>query len=181
MLINTVDSCFLPQYPFQVYRGSCSRHWLHARDQTNRRTDSICRNIGGRSHILRNIRYWGRLNKNWACNVKCYVNQFEPLLRHSSFAGKILKKIGYGYCFALCFLNYALRLGLISLATTPHWIVLIEFFMQGPTYALCYTTIVAYASAISPPGASATVQGIVAGMDDGLGPTFFPLFQQKIF
>jgi len=41
--------------------------------------------------------------------------------------------------------------------------------MQGPTYALCYTTIVAYASAISPPGTSATVQGIVAGMDDGLG------------
>lgn len=41
--------------------------------------------------------------------------------------------------------------------------------MQGPTYALCYTTIVAYASAVSPPGTSATVQGIVAGMDDGLG------------
>lgn len=29
----------------------------------------------------------------------------------------------------------------------------------------------AYASVITPPGASATVQGIVAGMDDGLGFT----------
>lgn len=41
--------------------------------------------------------------------------------------------------------------------------------MQGPTYALCYTTIVAYASKVSPPGTTATVQGIVAGMDDGFG------------
>ncbi|XP_023287706.1 major facilitator superfamily domain-containing protein 6 isoform X2 [Orussus abietinus] len=86
-----------------------------------------------------------------------------------TFSGKILKKLGYGYCFALCFVCYAVRLGLISLAPTPWWVVPIEFFMQGPTYALCYTTIVAYASAISPPGTSATVQGIVAGMDDGFG------------
>ncbi|XP_043488345.1 major facilitator superfamily domain-containing protein 6 [Polistes fuscatus] len=86
-----------------------------------------------------------------------------------SLSGKILKKIGYGYSFAFCLLCYSIRLTLISLASTPWWVVLIEFFMQGPTYALCYTTIVAYASAVSPPGTSATVQGIVAGMDDGLG------------
>ncbi|XP_016843921.1 major facilitator superfamily domain-containing protein 6 [Nasonia vitripennis] len=86
-----------------------------------------------------------------------------------TFSGKILKKIGYGYSFVFCFACYALRLGLISLAPTPRWIVFVEFFMQGPTYALCYTTIVAYASVVAPPGTSATVQGIVAGMDDGLG------------
>lgn len=86
-----------------------------------------------------------------------------------TLSGKILKKIGYGYSFAFCLSCYALRFMLISLASTPWWVVLIEFFMQGPTYALCYTTIVAYASAVSPPGTSATVQGIVAGMDDGLG------------
>jgi len=62
---------------------------------------------------------------------------------------------------------------LISLAPTPWWILPIEFLMQGPTYALCYTTIVAYASAVSPPGTSATVQGIVAGMDDGFGKFFY--------
>ncbi|XP_058803719.1 major facilitator superfamily domain-containing protein 6 [Phymastichus coffea] len=86
-----------------------------------------------------------------------------------TLSGKILKKIGYGYTFVFCFVCYALRLGLISLAPTPYWVVLIEFFMQGPTYALCYTTIVAYASVVAPSGTSATVQGIVAGMDDGLG------------
>lgn len=86
-----------------------------------------------------------------------------------SLSGKILKKFGYGYTFTFCFVCYALRLGLISLAPTPWWVLPVEFFMQGPTYALCYTTIVAYASAVAPPGTSATVQGIVAGMDDGLG------------
>ncbi|XP_077266783.1 major facilitator superfamily domain-containing protein 6-like isoform X1 [Temnothorax americanus] len=86
-----------------------------------------------------------------------------------SLSGKILKKFGYGYTFTFCFVCYALRLGLISLAPTPWWMLPVEFVMQGPTYALCYTTIVAYASVVSPPGTSATVQGIVAGMDDGLG------------
>lgn len=86
-----------------------------------------------------------------------------------SMSGKILKKLGFGYTFTFCFVCYALRFGLISMALTPWWVIPIELFMQGPTYALCYTTIVAYASKVSPPGTSATVQGIVAGMDDGFG------------
>lgn len=84
-------------------------------------------------------------------------------------SGKILKKIGYVHCLSLCFAMYAVRLGLISLITNPWWLVAVELFMQGPTYALCYTCIVAYASAVSPPGTTATVQGLVAGMDDGVG------------
>ncbi|XP_043266069.1 major facilitator superfamily domain-containing protein 6 isoform X2 [Colletes gigas] len=86
-----------------------------------------------------------------------------------SFSGKILKKLGFGYTFTFCFACYALRLYLISLASNPWWVISIELFMQGPTYALCYTTIVAYASKVAPTGTSATVQGIVAGMDDGFG------------
>lgn len=85
------------------------------------------------------------------------------------FAGKIIEVIGYGHCLSLCFLAYGIRLGLISMLKNPWWILPIELVMQGPTYALCYTTIVAYASAISPPGTSATTQGLVAGLDDGLG------------
>lgn len=84
-------------------------------------------------------------------------------------SGKILKKIGYADCLSLCFFMYSIRLGLISMITNPWYLVAIELFMQGSSYALCYTCIVAYASAISPPGTSTTVQGLVAGMDDGLG------------
>ncbi|XP_065170842.1 major facilitator superfamily domain-containing protein 6 [Atheta coriaria] len=86
-----------------------------------------------------------------------------------SISGKILERFGHGHCFSMCFINYALRLGLISVVPSPWWAIPVEFLLQGPTYALTYTTIVAYANAIAPPGASATMQGIAAGMDDGFG------------
>lgn len=90
-------------------------------------------------------------------------------------SGRILKRIGYVHCLSVCFAMYAVRLALISLITNPWWLVGVEFFMQGPTYALCYTCIVAYASAVSPPGTTATVQGLVAGMDDGVGECLWAL------
>lgn len=86
-----------------------------------------------------------------------------------SSIGKILKKLGYGHSLTLCFLAYSIRFSLISLIPTPWWVLPVELFMQGPTYAMCYTTIVAYASAVTPPGTSATMQGLAAGMDDGFG------------
>lgn len=84
-------------------------------------------------------------------------------------SGRILNRLGYVHCLSLCFFTYSVRLGLISIIPNPWWLVAVELLMQGCTYALCYTCIVAYASAIAPPGTSATIQGIVAGMDDGLG------------
>ncbi|XP_066141129.1 major facilitator superfamily domain-containing protein 6 [Euwallacea fornicatus] len=86
-----------------------------------------------------------------------------------SISGKILEQFGHTHCFSMCFINYALRLGLISIVPNPWWILPIELVFQGPTYALTYTTIVAYANDLAPSGASATMQGIAAGMDDGIG------------
>ncbi|XP_054258940.1 major facilitator superfamily domain-containing protein 6-A isoform X4 [Macrosteles quadrilineatus] len=83
-------------------------------------------------------------------------------------SGNILAAVGYKHCMSLCFLFYMLRLGLLSLISNPWWVLGVEL-LQGPSYALGYTTVVAYASNISPPGASATMQGIAAGMDDGFG------------
>lgn len=51
----------------------------------------------------------------------------------------------------------------------PWWLLAIEIFGQGCSYALTYTCIVAYASVIAPPGTTAIVQVIVVGMDDGVG------------
>lgn len=85
------------------------------------------------------------------------------------FLGNILEKFGYGYTLTFCLLCYALRMGLISLMPTPWYIVFVEVCLQGPSYALLYATIVTYASIISPPGTSATVQAIATGLKDGLG------------
>ncbi|KAF5276051.1 hypothetical protein FQA39_LY00847 [Lamprigera yunnana] len=84
-------------------------------------------------------------------------------------SGKIIQKFGYAVTFSMCFISYGIRYGLISIIPSPWWILPIEFIMQGPSYALIYTTIVAYANAVSPPGMSATMQGIAAGIDDGFG------------
>lgn len=73
------------------------------------------------------------------------------------------------HTFTTCFFNYALRFGLIAIAPSPWWFLPIELFMQGPTYALTYTAIVAYADDLAPAGMSATMQGIAAGMSDGTG------------
>ncbi|KAJ3666481.1 hypothetical protein Zmor_001922 [Zophobas morio] len=84
-------------------------------------------------------------------------------------SGKILQRLGHVHTFTMCFMSYALRLALISAAPSPWWFLPIEFFMQGPTFALTYTAIVAYANELAPPGMSATMQGIASGMGDGAG------------
>ncbi|XP_014255175.1 uncharacterized protein LOC106669867 [Cimex lectularius] len=85
------------------------------------------------------------------------------------FAGKVIKKVGHENCITLGFAIYVIRFFLLASIPTPWWSVPIELFLQGPTYALLYNTVVAYASIVAPPGTSATVQGLVGGMDDGLG------------
>ncbi|CAK1587839.1 unnamed protein product [Parnassius mnemosyne] len=85
------------------------------------------------------------------------------------FSGKIIKRWGYGFTLTFSLFCYGVRLALISFIQHPWHLVFIEAVMQGPTYALCYSTIVGYAAHVAPAGYSATVQGIVAGMDDGVG------------
>ena len=106
-----------------------------------------------------------KLIEGWVIAAECLGGEILFFL----ISGKILKRLGYVHCLSCCFFGYAVRLFLISTITNPWYLVPIEFVAQGATYALTYTCIVAYASAIAPPGTSATVQGIVAGMDDGLG------------
>ncbi|KAG8258771.1 hypothetical protein J6590_024083 [Homalodisca vitripennis] len=100
------------------------------------------------------------------------LSDTQPLVgsscRTAAGTSRILRWVGYRHCLSLCFLAYTLRLGLLSLIHNPWWALAVEL-LQGPSYALSYTTIVAYAAAVSPPGTSATVQGVAAGVDDGLG------------
>ncbi|CAH1641975.1 unnamed protein product [Spodoptera littoralis] len=85
------------------------------------------------------------------------------------FSGKIIKRFGYGTTLTVSLLCYGIRMICISLIQNPWHLVFVEGILQGPTYALCYSTIVGYAAHVAPEGYSATVQGIVAGMDDGVG------------
>lgn len=118
-----------------------------------------------------------KLIEGWVVAAECLGGEILFFL----ISGWILKKIGYVHCLSLCFFNYAVRLALISIIPNPWYLVGVEFFMQGASYALCYTCIVAYAAAIAPTGSSATVQGLVAGMDDGLGFSIGSLIGGQMF
>lgn len=89
----------------------------------------------------------------------------------SFFSDKILKKLGYGYTFVLYFACFALQLGLISLVPI-WWILPIELITQGSSYALSLTTMTAYMNIITPPGSSATVQGLFQGLYAGVGKIY---------
>ncbi|KAL0125396.1 hypothetical protein PUN28_004497 [Cardiocondyla obscurior] len=65
--------------------------------------------------------------------------------------------------------SYAIRLGLISVAPTPWWIIPIEFLLLGPSVLLSYATIIAFVNAISSSNVSISVQGIVGGLKEGVG------------
>ncbi|XP_077290648.1 major facilitator superfamily domain-containing protein 6 [Arctopsyche grandis] len=97
------------------------------------------------------------------------VESFGGEILFFAYSGKILKYLGFQHTLSLGLFCYGLRLLSISLITQPWHFVLVEMFLQGPTYALCYATIVGYAASVAPPGLSATLQGILAGMDDGVG------------
>uniref|UniRef100_A0A8D8X0H2 Major facilitator superfamily domain-containing protein 6 n=1 Tax=Cacopsylla melanoneura TaxID=428564 RepID=A0A8D8X0H2_9HEMI len=86
-----------------------------------------------------------------------------------SYSDKIIELMGYGHCMTFCFFCYFIRLTSLGLITNPWLIIPVEMLTQGPTYALSYTTIVAYAAAIAPSGTSATMQGVMAGVNDGIG------------
>lgn len=83
-----------------------------------------------------------KLIEGWVVAAECLGGEILFFL----VSGKILKKMGYVHCLSFCFFNYALRLALISIIPNPWYLVGVEFFMQGASYALCYTCIVAYAA-----------------------------------
>ncbi|KAJ0169816.1 hypothetical protein K1T71_014422 [Dendrolimus kikuchii] len=97
------------------------------------------------------------------------------------YSGKIINRWGYGATLTFSLFCYGVRMALISFIQNPWHLVFIEAVMQGPTYALCYATIVGYAAKVAPEGYSATVQGIVAGMDDGVGFAFGSLLGGQLY
>ncbi|EGI63269.1 Major facilitator superfamily domain-containing protein 6 [Acromyrmex echinatior] len=130
------------------------------------------------STIMRNFLLWYIEDLAMATGYMKKVKLIEGLTLSSGLlgkvisyfmSGKILEKFGYDYTLTFCFLCYALRMALLSLVPTPWHVLLIEVILQGPSLALLYATIVTYASIISPPGTSATVQAIATGTKDGLG------------
>ncbi|OWF35989.1 major facilitator superfamily domain-containing protein 6-A-like [Mizuhopecten yessoensis] len=95
--------------------------------------------------------------------VSCFVE--TPVL---FLSGYIIKRIGHLFCLYIVFGAYALRFFFYSLLTNA-WYVLPVEVLHSITFGLMWATSTSYASIISPPGMSATVQGIIGGLHFGFG------------
>ncbi|XP_011871576.1 PREDICTED: major facilitator superfamily domain-containing protein 6-like [Vollenhovia emeryi] len=134
--------------------------------------------VGTLNSILRNFVFWYledlAIKTGYMGNIKLIegliiaVRTFGGEILFFFISGKMLQKFGYDYTITFSLICYALRLGLITLAPTPWWVLGIEF-LQGPTYALSFVIIALYANEATPSGAAATVQGLVFGLQDGFG------------
>ncbi|XP_013382612.1 major facilitator superfamily domain-containing protein 6 isoform X1 [Lingula anatina] len=84
------------------------------------------------------------------------------------FAGFIIKKVGHIPCLHVTLLAYALRFGAYSFLKEP-WLVLLIEPLHGITYGLLFSAATEYTDIIAPPGMSATLQGLMAGIHWGMG------------
>lgn len=95
--------------------------------------------------------------------VSCSVE--TPVL---FLSGYIIKKISHLWCLYLVFVAYALRFFFYSLLPNA-WFVLPIEILHSITFGLMWAAATSYGSIISPPGMSATIQGIIGGLHFGFG------------
>ncbi|XP_060065589.1 major facilitator superfamily domain-containing protein 6-A-like [Ylistrum balloti] len=95
--------------------------------------------------------------------VSCSVE--TPVL---FLSGYIIKKVSHLWCLYGVFAAYALRFFLYSVLSNA-WFVLPIEVLHSITFGLMWATSTSYASIISPPGMSATIQGIIGGLHFGFG------------
>ncbi|XP_001638321.2 major facilitator superfamily domain-containing protein 6 [Nematostella vectensis] len=81
---------------------------------------------------------------------------------------KLHKKIGVGGLMASSLLGLAGVLIILSFLNNP-WLILIAMALYGFVFAVMKTSPVIFAKTYSPPEATATMQGIVSGVQLGLG------------
>lgn len=88
-----------------------------------------------------------------------------------SFPDWFMKTMGSQYVLSLVLFLYMFRLLGLALvgAYGPVWATLVVETLNGPCYGLGYTAIVIYASKLSPPGTSTTVQSVVHICYESLG------------
>lgn len=83
-------------------------------------------------------------------------------------SGHIMKRIGQLPCIYLAFAAYAVRFIGYSFLVNPWYILFLEP-LHGLTFGLLWAAATSYTNKISPPGTSATTQGLISGLHFGFG------------
>lgn len=88
--------------------------------------------------------------------VACFLGEVPSLF----FSSVVIKKLGSAVTFGISMTAMAVRVFLYSAVSQPWFFVPIDL-LHGPSFGLFYPNMISSASTLSPPGAMATVQGIV--------------------
>lgn len=83
-------------------------------------------------------------------------------------SGTIIKRLGHLNCIYIVFIAYSIRLMSYSFLDGVYGVLPVEI-LHGITFGIMWASSTSYASIISPPGISATVQGLLGGIHFGFG------------
>ncbi|KAG5321646.1 MFSD6 protein, partial [Pseudoatta argentina] len=115
--------------------------------------------IAATSHIT-----WSKTLQGLMTGVQCFLGE----LPFNFVSGKVLKKLGHVNVMSLVLLIYAIRFMAYSIISNA-WLFLILELLHGPSFGLCWPTMVSYGDKVTPSGTKATMQGFIGAVFEGIG------------
>lgn len=102
--------------------------------------------------------------------MQCFLAEIPTLFLFSW----IVKKLGHIHVMTLIPFMIGVRFILYSILPNPWWVLPIEVLQCS--VALTFATMGSYANVVAPPGAEATVQGLVGAIFEGIGSFIYFLY-----
>ncbi|XP_014474838.1 PREDICTED: major facilitator superfamily domain-containing protein 6 [Dinoponera quadriceps] len=107
---------------------------------------------------------WVKTLQGFLTGIQCFLGE----LPFNFLSGSVLKKLGHVNVMSLVLLVYAIRFMAYSIISNP-WLFLILELLHGPSFGLCWPTMVSYGDKVTPSGTKATMQGFVGAIFEGIG------------
>ncbi|XP_058799956.1 uncharacterized protein LOC131669236 isoform X2 [Phymastichus coffea] len=107
---------------------------------------------------------WLKTLQGLLTGVQCFFGEMP----FNFISGNILRKIGHINVMSLVLLIYSIRFMAYSIFANV-WVFLVLELLHGPSFGLCWPTMVSYGDKVSPSGTKATIQGLVGAIFEGIG------------
>ncbi|XP_076649991.1 sugar baby transporter [Halictus rubicundus] len=107
---------------------------------------------------------WLKTLQGLFTGIQCFLGE----LPFNFISGSVLRKLGHINVMSLVLLTYAIRFMAYSTVTNLWWFLIIEM-LHGPSFGLCWPTMVSYGDKVTPPGTKATIQGFIGAIFEGIG------------
>lgn len=115
--------------------------------------------LAASSHVT-----WSKTLQGLMTGVQCFLGE----LPFNFVSGTVLKKLGHINVMSLVLLIYAIRFMAYSIISNA-WLFLILELLHGPSFGLCWPTMVSYGDKVTPSGTKATMQGFIGAVFEGIG------------